>query len=583
MNRYEKSKEAAAQWRAARQLYPVYAALVRQFELGIPPSRDLENPADRSEPEVLERVWKWFDDVDVRLQVFQLRQLMQFSALATEQNLHLLIDRHLGKPSHSEADRDKVDFLLVQYFAHCVSPDLSEHNTEFSGVAEVLMPVLGDVAGPAPEALKPLEQALEVLRWCRTLSDVLENGVLEHGRRIKSAIGEKYFEPAALVEFVRFNVVLRRAFFRLLQTDLHSVRRTLDELEKKGHSIVDCAQAGLSSEESLAALRQKCLEWKKPFQASYSAGPLPFAEIVAVRAALEHALTQPPLEPKPEAVEAVPEVLMEEEPSEEVLAAPEAVLVAEPMPQVIPAAESVSEPDVLELEPIVAESVIETQIPTPVPQVIEETPQMPASSPVAAKAPIAVKTIEPPQPSPIIKPASIPTPAVVARQPVAAQPAAPAKPAAPPPAPTAAPQVADVQSCLESIAEQLFASAGKAAAAATTVIVGSAKVVLSSWEVEAFVRGGDEVCDTLQRAVAARAVLSEAVDSRKRGGDSDGLPSSIVLAQTEAASAQLQIDAAKKARNLDAAVNLAATAKRLLALITEAQSLASLPALEMSR
>jgi hypothetical protein len=143
--------------------------------------------------------------------------------------------------------------------------------------------------------------------------------------------------------------------------------------------------------------------------------------------------------------------------------------------------------------------------------------------------------------------------------------------------------VPDVQTYLESIAEQLFTGAGKAAAAATTVIVGSAKIVLSSWEVEAFVRGGDDVCDTLQRAVAVRAVLTEAMEHTKRAGVSNGLPSTISLAQTEAAQAQLQIEAAKKARNLDAAVNLAATAKRLLALITEAQSLASVPAMEMSR
>jgi hypothetical protein len=44
------------------------------------------------------------------------------------------------------------------------------------------------------------------------------------------------------------------------------------------------------------------------------------------------------------------------------------------------------------------------------------------------------------------------------------------------------------------------------------------------------------------------------------------------------------MEAAKKARNLDAAVNLAATVKRLLTLITEAKNLASqTPAMELSR
>ncbi|MCI0404290.1 MAG: hypothetical protein L0212_12360, partial [Acidobacteria bacterium] len=403
--------------------------------------------------------------------------------------------------------------------------------TEFAGVAEVLKPVLGEVSGGAPDALKPLEQALEVLRWCRSLSDVLQNGVLEHGRCIKAAIGERYFEPQALVEFVRFNFSLRRAFFRLLQTDLHSVRRTLDELEKKGHAIVDCSQAGLSAEESLAALRQKCLEWKKPFQASYSAGPLPFEEIVAVRAALDHALTLPPTEPIQACVET------------QFIASPAAL----------------------------ASQVVQVQHSAPAPQ------------PVVAQ-PIVVYPVSAPLPSPIIKPPVVPAAPVAARQEVAAKPATAATPAPPPqPAPKVAPKAADVQSCLESIAEQLFAGAGKAAVAATTVIVGGAKVALSSWEVEAFVRGGDEVCDTLQRSVAARALLSEAVESRKRGEDSGGLPSTISLAQTEAASVQLQMETARKARNLEAAVNLAATAKRLLALITEAQSLAAVPAMEMSR
>ncbi len=538
MSRIAQSKEAAAQWRAARQLYLVYAALVRQFELGIEPSRELENPADRSEPEVLERVWKWFDEMDERVQVFQLRQLMQFSALATEQTLHLLIDRHLGKAAHTDADRDKVDFLLVQYYAHCVSPELSEREAEFAGVAEVLKPVLGEVAGPAPEDLRPLSQALEVLRWCRTLDDMLQNGVLEHGRRLKASIGEKYFQSAALVEFVRFNFFLRRAFFRILQTDLHAVRRTLDELEKKGHSLVDCAQAGLSDQESLAALRQKCLDWKQPFLASYSSGRLPFNEIVAVRKALELALTQPPLQPKPV----------------ETVAAPEPAL-----PAAAPAAAI---------------------------EVAKSEPQAPVAEPAAAR------TIAPPKPAATSKPAAVaapaaragmkpaPPPALKTQPPVKPAPARKAEATTQPPAPP----VGDVQSCLEGIAEQLFASAGKAAAAATTVIVGKAKVVLSSWEVEAFVRGGDEASDVLQRTVAARALLADAVESRKRGGDSDELLATIALAQTEADQAQLQMEAAKKARNLDAAVNLAATAKRLLTLITEAKNLASqTPAMEMSR
>src|SRR4051812_32101033 len=45
--------EVASQWRSARRLYPIYAAIAREFDLGAP-CRELESPINRSEPEVLQ-------------------------------------------------------------------------------------------------------------------------------------------------------------------------------------------------------------------------------------------------------------------------------------------------------------------------------------------------------------------------------------------------------------------------------------------------------------------------------------------------------------------------------------------------
>ncbi|MCI0621406.1 MAG: hypothetical protein L0387_07015, partial [Acidobacteria bacterium] len=408
MTRIEKVNDAAVQWRAARQLHPVYAELMRQFGMGLEPCRDLESPADRSEPEVLERVWKWFDEVDQSVQVHQLRQFLHTSALATEQNLQLLIERHLGKPAHTDSDRDKVDFLLVQYYAHCVSPELSEKEAEFAGVAEVLKPVLGEVSGPPPEDLRPLQLALQVLGWCRSLGDMLQNGALEHGRRIKSSIGEKYFQPATLVEFVRFNFFLRRAFFRLLQSDLHAIRRALDELEKKGHSIVDCGSAGLSAEASLAELRQKCLDWKKPFLSSYSTSRLPFEEIVAVRAAAELALTQPPLQPKPKpaVVEAAPSpapVVAESMEPASPIELPETMLQA-PAPELPAAARMAAKAQ----PPAVAASPIAAVPDAPVSPI-----DLPASMPQAEESPapeVPAAVMKAPQDEPPAAPKIVATP-----------------------------------------------------------------------------------------------------------------------------------------------------------------------------
>src|SRR5262249_45287431 len=105
--------EVAEFWRVARRLHAIYAELDRTFEMGTPPCPELQQNIDRAEPAVLERVRQWFDQVDSKAQVWQLRQLLQSTNLQTEENLRYLVNRHLEKARKTEADKEKIDFLLV--------------------------------------------------------------------------------------------------------------------------------------------------------------------------------------------------------------------------------------------------------------------------------------------------------------------------------------------------------------------------------------------------------------------------------------------------------------------------------------
>ncbi len=129
----------------------------------------------------------------------------------------------------------------------------------------------------------------------------------------------------------------------------------------------------------------------------------------------------------------------------------------------------------------------------------------------------------------------------------------------------------DLEGCLEQIAAQLINTTAKVSPV-TNVAIGATKLLLASWEVAAFVRGGDDVSDALQRAVAARVLLNVQVANVK-AGQSVELTESIKVAHLEAAQLQELIAKAKDAKNIDAAVNLAASAKRLLAGIEEAEKL----------
>ena len=165
--------EVAAYWREARMLYTVYSSLLERFALGLLPCRELESPIDRSEPDSVQNIQQWLEQMDDRVQVHQLRQLLQTSRLGTEDNLRSLVNHHLQKDTKTESDRDKVDFLLVQYLSSCAPPGFYDRDVEFDEVAQVLEPILGEVGLHPPSWLDPLNEAAKSLDSMHSLRDLL--------------------------------------------------------------------------------------------------------------------------------------------------------------------------------------------------------------------------------------------------------------------------------------------------------------------------------------------------------------------------------------------------------------------------
>lgn len=467
-------REIAAQWRADRRIYPIYASIVRQFELGIGPCCHLESPIDRNDPEILEMIAAWFDDVDARSHAGHLRQALQTAKVAREDNLRALLSRFLDKEKKTAADRDKVDFLLVQYFAQCAPHSMHNHDLELDDIAQVLEPVLGEMVPHQPRWLEVLDGELARLKECKTLHELLEKGILAHVRRLKEEAGEMYFGSGAMLALTRFNFVARHAFFRLLHADLGTVRQALHELEKRGIKHLDCRAAGLSDKEPLEVLAAICHNWKTPFRAPYAAGQ-PFERMMKIARILQQEAAKPAPAPPP----------------------------------------AIKEPP---------------RAHKPEPPTVQE-----AANPAAANAPSAVR---------------IPAPVVEEKPACSAE--------------TAPKATLDVQSCLEHIAEQLIGTVQPTPTSVATIHYREAKVLLSSWEVAAFTKGGNDAADALQRAVAGRTLLLEVVERKKNRLPAADLPEVIKLAHAEGALLQESIAKAKEHKDIDAAVNLAASCKRML-------------------
>src|SRR6266853_581991 len=272
---------------ALAALQPIYAALVREFviEVGSGPVDD----GGSASPEAMEQAAAWFLQVDSKIQLPQLRQFLQSTPLANEAVLRQLLQHHMQKSVKSSSDRDKTDYLLVQYFSLCAPSGLDDSDIDLDYVAQVLEPVLGPQQPTLPAWLSSLDTIMQSAARCRRLSELLHSGTLEQGRKLKTQGAAQYFEPSAMVAFVRFSFMIRRIFFRLMHDDLNAIQDGLRELERRGIHTIDCRRAQFSAEEPTGRLRMICQSWKVMFHAEYSSGQ-PLRMLVDLRAAVSDAL-----------------------------------------------------------------------------------------------------------------------------------------------------------------------------------------------------------------------------------------------------------------------------------------------------
>ncbi len=287
----QKTKDLATEWREARLLYPLYSALAREFVIDLPACDDLEAGREDPPQESVEQGREWFLEMDQKIQVHQLRQFLQTTNLTSEEGLQALLDHHLHRGTRLDSDRDKIDFLLVQYFSHCAPSRLEDADVDLEYVAQMLDSVLGKVDLTLPAWLQPLDDFIQAADACRSLNELLTSGTLEKGRKLKSSVGEDYFEPVAMVAFTRFSFLMRRVFFRLMHQDLNTILDGLRELEGRGIATLDCRSAQFSADEPVVRLRMICQSWKVMFHAEYSAGS-PLRMLVDLRNVVDAALTR---------------------------------------------------------------------------------------------------------------------------------------------------------------------------------------------------------------------------------------------------------------------------------------------------
>jgi len=140
------SASSSAAWPTLRSLYPIYSALARESVIETQPCRELEEALEMPSAEAIANAENWVAAMDDRIHPHQLRQFLQNSGPMDGDALQQLLLHHLGKKQHAEFDRDKVDFLLVQFFSQRAASDVSDSDLSFQTVAQALRPAARPVS-----------------------------------------------------------------------------------------------------------------------------------------------------------------------------------------------------------------------------------------------------------------------------------------------------------------------------------------------------------------------------------------------------------------------------------------------------
>jgi hypothetical protein len=469
-----------AQWDETRSVFPIYLALAKHLQFEIPFPQNKRVLPEKTELEFFTQVHTWLDSMDQQVMVHQLRHLLQMTTLiASESGMRAIIMRHLRKSAKTNADRDKIDFLLVQYFALCAPAKIYHKNIELADVAQVMKPVLGEADSTALPWCEPLEKMIQTLRTFRSLREILKTNYIEQGRRVKEGAGGMFYDASALLAFVRFNFMLRRTLIELMHADLIYIRSGINHLENAGLRTLDCSTFGMSASESIAKIRQIADEWKQPFQKEYTERSVSqaFEKLLALRADVERTV-------------------------ERVIG-----------------------------KPIDSSSAKSTA---------EDSPAAKNGGDVSQ--PSRGKVVDKSAPPPIKKNET-------------------------------GGAVLDFESCMEQIWEQLISAPPSRGRSMTTVKLGGVRLLMSSWEVAAFVSEDGPAAEDLRRAVVARALVTSATENAKELGSIAGLDRVLPIARVEVSRLQERVEEAKQAKDTEAAVNLGISTKRLLSALDEAEKL----------
>ena len=210
-------------------LHTIYMSVV-QKELGHPaplPEQVLEvlSKTDATSPSqpVSEPGHQWLSLLDMAVQPQPLRSYLKEHDVG-EPALQAMIRFLVAKKSHSQADRDKVDWLVTHLFK--VREEQSNNLTGWvkSAMEDILKGIdFPPLSADAQASMAEIPALLDEVRYFESFSQITDSRIIQRGRDLKNQFGEEFFHPGVLTPIVNYNLLFGKIFHAMLQETMQKV------------------------------------------------------------------------------------------------------------------------------------------------------------------------------------------------------------------------------------------------------------------------------------------------------------------------------------------------------------------------
>jgi hypothetical protein len=221
-----------------REIHPIYQAVLEgELKHAFPLPQTIQDKLDSkfATPDSLPietSTEEWLELLDLAVTPHLLRSHIHERG-AEDAALRALIRFLVSKKTHSQSDRDKVDWLATHLFK--MREEVKRRPTGWpkTDVLEILagfeFPMLSRYA---EDLLMEMPALLDEVKFFEIFSQVTESRIIQRARDLKNQFGDEFFHPDVLAAVVNYNLFFGKKFHALLedtQRQVHQFAQGSDE------------------------------------------------------------------------------------------------------------------------------------------------------------------------------------------------------------------------------------------------------------------------------------------------------------------------------------------------------------------